>query len=219
MSTLDNPRPAPFFVGDHLALDFLNTVASPSGAPIDWLANGPDLLDWLKRAGVIDETVAARFRAQRAGLDAVAEQARELREWFRGFVTRHAGSRYGPGALRELGPLNRLLAEDEVYRQVVATGKSATPRPDSSSLLWSQQRRWTSPPRLLQPIAEAMGDLVCCADFRLIRACEGEACTLMFYDRTKGHARRWCSMSACGNRAKAAAHRARLRKTRHSPRK
>ena len=30
-----------------------------------------------------------------------------------------------------------------------------------------------------------------------------------FLDRTKGHARRWCSMAVCGNRAKAEAHRAR----------
>ncbi|MGO9268383.1 MAG: CGNR zinc finger domain-containing protein [Candidatus Binataceae bacterium] len=30
----------------------------------------------------------------------------------------------------------------------------------------------------------------------------------MFLDRTKAHARRWCSMAVCGNRAKAA-HRSR----------
>ena len=198
------------FVGDHPALDFLNTVASPAGAPIDWLEDGPDLLDWLKRAGVIDEAVVARFRAHRA-LDAVAAQARELRDWFRSFVKRHAGKSYGAGAPRELERLNRLLAEDEVYRQVVPAAKGLKTAPASSPFQWSQQRRWTDPQRLLQPIAEAMGDLVCHADFRLIRTCEGEACTLMFYDRTKGHGRRWCSMSACGNRAKAAAHRARLR--------
>lgn len=57
-------------------------------------------------------------------------------------------------------------------------------------------------------------DLVCHADFRLIRACEGTACTLMFLDRTKAHARRWCSMAVCGNRAKAAAHRARASRRR-----
>ena len=72
-------------------------------------------------------------------------------------------------------------------------------------------RRWEKPEELLLPIAEAIGDLVCYADFNLIRSCENDACTLMFYDRTKGHARRWCSMAACGNRAKAAAHRARIR--------
>ena len=56
---------------------------------------------------------------------------------------------------------------------------------------------------------EAAADLACNADFRLIRACNGRACTLLFLDRTKAHGRRWCSMAVCGNRAKAAAHRAR----------
>jgi predicted RNA-binding Zn ribbon-like protein len=46
-------------------------------------------------------------------------------------------------------------------------------------------------------------------DFRLIRECEGSVCSLLFLDRTKAHGRRWCSMALCGNRAKAAAHRAR----------
>ncbi|HNJ42487.1 MAG TPA: CGNR zinc finger domain-containing protein [Acidobacteriota bacterium] len=29
---------------------------------------------------------------------------------------------------------------------------------------------------------------------------------IYFYDTTKNHTWRWCSMSLCGNRAKAAAH-------------
>lgn len=200
-------------VGDHMALDFLNTVATPAGVCIEWLTNGEYLLDWLKQAGAIDEAIAAGFGSAGEEVDAVAEEARRLREWFRGFVSRYAGRRLGPGSTRELAPLNRLLAEDEAYRQVVGVTKSAT-RSQASTLQplhWTAQRRWTSPRRLLQPIAEAMGDLVCHADFRLVRACEGAGCTLMFYDRTKGHARRWCSMSICGNRAKAAAYRARLR--------
>jgi predicted RNA-binding Zn ribbon-like protein len=69
--------------------------------------------------------------------------------------------------------------------------------------------RWESPGELLQPIAAAAADLICHQDFRLIRACAGSGCTLLFLDRTKAHARRWCSMAVCGNRAKAAAHRAR----------
>jgi predicted RNA-binding Zn ribbon-like protein len=36
----------------------------------------------------------------------------------------------------------------------------------------------------------------------------------MFYDRSKSHARRWCSMAVCGNCAKATAHRARDRRAR-----
>jgi predicted RNA-binding Zn ribbon-like protein len=72
-------------------------------------------------------------------------------------------------------------------------------------------RHWRTPDALLLPIAEAMGDLVCRKDFRLVRRCQGPTCTLWFHDVSKAHARRWCSMAVCGNRAKAAAHRARSR--------
>jgi predicted RNA-binding Zn ribbon-like protein len=39
--------------------------------------------------------------------------------------------------------------------------------------------------------------------------------TLLFADHTRGHARRWCSMALCGNRAKQAAHRQRQKAQRH----
>jgi predicted RNA-binding Zn ribbon-like protein len=68
---------------------------------------------------------------------------------------------------------------------------------------------------LLQPIADAIADLICHADFRLIRDCEGPVCTLKFLDRTKAHGRRWCSMAACGNRAKVAAFRTRAAGKQH----
>jgi predicted RNA-binding Zn ribbon-like protein len=200
------PPPPPFFVGDHLALDFLNSTAAPWGEAIEWLGNGADLLDWLEGAEAIGPEIAAHFRAEGDAfhaLDAVAEQARGLRDWLRRFVGRHAGMPLGAGTIKELQPLNRLLARDEAYRLVEAAA--------AGGLRWRQERRWTAPERLLQPIAAAVGDLVCDADFRLIRTCEGPTCTLMFYDRTKAHARRWCSMAVCGNRAKAVAHRARAR--------
>jgi predicted RNA-binding Zn ribbon-like protein len=41
-------------------------------------------------------------------------------------------------------------------------------------------------------------------DFSLIRRCEHPECVLWFYDRTKAHKRRWCSMALCGNRHKVA---------------
>jgi predicted RNA-binding Zn ribbon-like protein len=54
-----------------------------------------------------------------------------------------------------------------------------------------------------------MAHLVCSEDFSLVKGCEGKVCTLLFLDRTHGRARRWCSMTVCGNRAKQAAHRQR----------
>src|SRR5438105_3293291 len=44
-----------------------------------------------------------------------------------------------------------------------------------------------------------------------LKAGEGPACTLLFADHTRGHQRRWCSMAMCGNRAKQAAHRERVK--------
>jgi predicted RNA-binding Zn ribbon-like protein len=204
MTISTDSRPDAFFVGDHLAMDFLNSMAMPSGERIEWLANGADLVNWLLQAGVIDAKTAKRFRSENTrALDDVAAEARVLREWLRNFVKQHAGKPFRQNILKELEPLNQLLARDGIYFQIGAS--------DGNTPNMQQMRRWEKPEELLLPIAEAIGDLVCHADFNLIRSCENDACTLMFYDRTKGHARRWCSMAACGNRAKAAAHRARMR--------
>jgi predicted RNA-binding Zn ribbon-like protein len=210
------PRPTPFFIGDDFALDFLNSVAAPWGREIEWLANGGDLVAWLERADAIPVNLSAHFRAQyrSRALDGVASQARELREWFRRFVHKHAGKPLGRRALLELAPLNQVLGRDEAYRQIeisAAGDEGADDGEGLQALRWQAKRRWDSPKSLLLPIAEAMGDLVCQKDFTFVRRCEGPTCTLWFLDVSKGHARRWCSMAVCGNRAKAAAHRARQR--------
>jgi predicted RNA-binding Zn ribbon-like protein len=194
------PRSAPFLVADHLALDFVNSRAAPLGPWSEWLADGADLLDWLVRSGAVDQGVAARFGGDTAAVDAVAAEARELRQWLRDLVERHAGAPLEVPDAVMLEPVNRLLAQDDSYPRLV-TGENG--------LRLERQRRWTSPRQLLLPIGETIADLLVHADFRLIRTCEGSGCTLMFLDRTKAHGRRWCSMAVCGNRAKAAAHRAR----------
>lgn len=201
---MTSDRPPAFFVGDHPAIDFLNTIATPQDVPVEWLQNGRSLCDWLEQANLIEADIAARFRTAKdqQELDRVAERAREFRDWLRKFVTRHKGKALGPGLAKTLGPLNELLASDTSYPIVDASG-------GEPALRLRRVRRWNSPEELLHPIADAAADLICSADFRLINACEGPTCTLLFLDRTKAHARRWCSMAVCGNRAKVAAHRAR----------
>jgi predicted RNA-binding Zn ribbon-like protein len=207
-------RPAPFFIGDDLALDFLNSVAAPAGAQIEWLEDGRDFLAWLEQAHAMPVDVAAHFRkeATSRALDAVAAQGRELREWFRAFVSEHAGKPLQARDLRELAPLNALLARDQAFRQIeIARGGKSHSGERQGGLHWHVKRRWDNPKTLLMPIAEAMGNLICEQDFSLVRTCEGPTCTLWFLDVSKAHGRRWCSMAVCGNRAKAAAHRARVR--------
>jgi predicted RNA-binding Zn ribbon-like protein len=57
---------------------------------------------------------------------------------------------------------------------------------------------------LLGPVAEAVAQLLAEGNFALVKQCEHPDCILWFYDRTKSHKRRWCSMAQCGNRYKAA---------------
>src|SRR5262249_41654544 len=145
-----------------------------------------------------------KSRALPGELDKVAAQARALREWFRNFVRMHFGRPLPPKALGELEPLNRLLERDETFKQVI-------PRQRGEGLELREMRHWRSPEALLQPIGEAMAKFVCEENFEHVKACEGTSCTLMFADHTRGRARRWCSMALCGNRAKQAAHRNRLK--------
>jgi predicted RNA-binding Zn ribbon-like protein len=197
-------RPPAIFVADALGLDFLNSVATPADAEIDWIDDGDGLLAWLEQAQLVpaDTLGALQAQAMPDEFDNVAVQARSLREWFRGFVHRRKGRPLTPECLDELAPLNRLLERDEGFGRVAARG---------DALEFRTMRRWRSPEALLLPIGEALAKFVCEEDFSNVKACEGPACTLMFADHTRSHARRWCSMAICGNRAKQAAHRQRLK--------
>jgi len=201
-------RPPAIFVGDALGLDFLNSIATPVDTPIDWIDDGDGLLSWLEQAQLVpaDALKSVRMQALPGELDAVADQARSLREWFRGFVRRHKGRPLNAKCLAQLEPLNRLLERDESFHRIVAAPKS-----EKRPLRFEAVRRWRTPEALLVPIGEALAQLVCTEDFSDVKACEGPACTLLFADHTRGRTRRWCSMALCGNRAKQAAHRHRLK--------
>ena len=207
-------RPPPLFIADNPGLDFLNTIAVPVDTEIEWLGSGEDLLAWLNQAKLVPETALndLRKRAVPGELDAIAAQARALRDWFKPFVRKHMGRPLPPNALRELGPLNQLLARDEEFGQIVVRAHHGHSKAATSGLAWRPQRRWRSPESLLFPLARSLAALICEENFVTVKACEGPTCTLLFIDRTRARARRWCSMAVCGNRAKQAAHRKRARK-------
>lgn len=192
------------FLADARGLDFLNSVATPVDVPVDWIGDGRGLVDWLKQSGLVPEAQLEEIaaRAMPGELDRVADQARDLREWFRGFVKRHMGRPLSGDALDALAPVNRLLERDETYRRIVMR---------DGRVALEAARRWRSPESLLLPIGEAIAETVVSEDFAQVKACQGHDCTLIFADHTRSRARRWCSMAVCGNRAKVTAHRARQR--------
>jgi predicted RNA-binding Zn ribbon-like protein len=201
-------RPPAIFIADSLGLDFLNSIATPVDTPIDWLDSGDGFLRWLAQAKLVpaDALDELKARAVASELDKVADQARALREWFRGFVRKHMGRPLTPKALHELEPLNRLLKRDEAFSQISRHRRNGGDRLELQAM-----RRWRSTESLLLPIGGALAKFVCEEDFANVKACEGHSCTLMFADHSRRRARRWCSMAICGNRAKQAAHRNRLK--------
>jgi predicted RNA-binding Zn ribbon-like protein len=205
---LADPGVPAFFLGDHTALDFLNSIASPVDVPVEWLGHGEAFIVWLRQADLIpeDEIRALMEEAGPARLDAIAGHARGLREWFRAFVHKHRGKPLSPAALKDLEPVNRILARDERYSQIAL---NANGEGSASPLGMVEKRKWRTPESLLVPVAESMARLVSEEDFTYVKACEGHICSLLFLDKTRRHARRWCSMAICGNRAKVAAYRAR----------
>ena len=189
------------FVGNHLALDFLNTCPVQNSEPIELLPDFSALLRWFQAAGLLSSREARSLR-QKWGESAQARQAveamRELRERLRKEVlTWEHGGTVHDTAVTEL---NSLMAEHPM-RTLLKTSGSA-----SSTELWFEPRR---PEDLFAPLAHSAATLFANVDRNRVRKC-GQ-CVLHFYDTSKKGTRRWCSMQLCGNRLKVAAYAARQR--------
>jgi predicted RNA-binding Zn ribbon-like protein len=202
-----NDRPPPMWVGGHIALDFLNSTAAPRGTPIEWIANGRDLVTWMLEAKALGPADAERILARFSSLelDRTAREAVDLREWFRDVLARAKAGGVASLPRADIDRLNAVLSHDGTYRRVETAAKGG-------GLRLVAERPWRTPGEVLAPLAAAMADLLCDNDLDLVRNCENPPCTMWFYDRTKGRRRRWCSQAVCGNRAKVAAFRERKRR-------
>ena len=171
----------PLFLGSHPAMDFLNTLPTPRGVPIELIGDGPSFFAWLKAAGLLDartaSTVRRRFGA--AALQAAAAKARKLREWTRRWIARWHDAPSG-NYRAEVRRLNGLLQRASRYHEMVR----AT---DGHRL--AERHRLDSADALLGLLAESIASLIVTEDAALVKQCAGPECTLWFVDRTKAHSR------------------------------
>lgn len=196
-------QPAPPGVGDHPALEFLNSVFLPAAEPVDLLCDGAGLLRWLRASRVLDDaTLQAAARLDAQALDAAAGAARTLREGFRTTVERWSAG--GAAALRpgDLARLNRAMAAGTLTQRLV-------PGADGAAPVLLSQRALDGADALVAALAACCASLLALQPPADVRRCENPACTLWFADTRRGPRRRWCAMALCGNRMKVAAHRAR----------
>lgn len=185
------------WAGGHPLLDFVNTEVMAKGGRVDLISNFSDFVQWLAESETLtaeEAAAAVREWGDASEGERTVARAREFRAALRGMVERIAqGKSVAQTALDEI---NRFIRKSRGERELVrARGRFVERfRPE-----------YREPIDLIIPIAKSASDLLCHADLSLIKRCENGACILFFYDQTKNHARRWCSMKICGNRMKVAA--------------
>ncbi|HEY7877053.1 MAG TPA: CGNR zinc finger domain-containing protein [Gemmatimonadaceae bacterium] len=189
------------FIGERLWLDFVNTDDLQRGLRTDGLRDFHALLRWLEAASVLDAERAAGIRRralqQPAGATAALADARRVRAALRALAERGvAGHDVRQHAVSEI---NRVLGRSAGTRRLEGRGdgsfvRSFVPEGDAFA-------------GLMIPVVESAADALVLGELSRVRRCADQRCPRVFFDGTKNGRRRWCDMSACGNRAKAARHR------------
>ncbi|MGW2488797.1 CGNR zinc finger domain-containing protein [Streptomyces sp. NPDC001606] len=169
--------------GEPLALDLLNTRWNREGAVQDLLAGTDGLAVWLASNGLAG--------AHPASPEAL-EHLRQARDAIRAAVD---------GSPAEAAPLvDAVLAHGRIRARLTATGPAE--EPEFADPSWAPA--WLAARDYLDLLARGP---------ERIRSCAGGSCILHFYDTSRNGTRRWCSMAACGNRAKASRHYARSKES------
>jgi predicted RNA-binding Zn ribbon-like protein len=191
------------FVGNHPALDFLNTRPLLSGEePTELLPDFAAVLRWFRASGLVDSREASELRRQWGESDRarqVVESLHRLREKLRKEVVRFEA---GGGVQRAIvDEVNELMASHPMRTKLI---------PTEDGFRIEAYCDAQEPVDLLGPVAYSIAALFADLDRTRIRKCSN--CVLHFCDTSKKGTRRWCSMQMCGNRAKVAAYAARHRR-------
>ncbi|MEU2792689.1 ABATE domain-containing protein [Streptomyces sp. NPDC007100] len=172
-----------------ICLDLMATT----GQAAERLAGPEHLTAWLVGSGVVPG--GAQLGAVDRGW---VVRFRMLRELLRRVVHDELRGRAADSDLRLLNaaattpvpPLRAVRAEDGALVRALAGP------PDCAGLLSAVAR-------------DAIGLLTDAAARGQLRQCEGESCSLVYLDTSRGRRRRWCSSEVCGNRERVARHRRR----------
>lgn len=177
------------FRGGSLPLDFASTLSGRlKEQQHEALATPGDLARWLVAAGL------AKRRPPVTDED--LEAAIELREaLYRLALARVRGVDYPP---RDLASLNRW-----------ASLPAPAPRLERGGVSWTQD----DVRALLAALARTAVELLGGELGDRIRQCGGDRCATLFVDTSRSGHRKWCSMAACGNKAKVASFREAQRKS------
>jgi predicted RNA-binding Zn ribbon-like protein len=183
-------QPARLIAG-RLALDFANLT--PNARDLSW----GEFVAFLVVAKVTGEERARHLRPlaenEPQAVDGVLLKTLRLRESLRAIFAATCEKRSFPRIWAE--PINEILRITEGHDELTLVDG-----------VWRLQflAREESLDWLLAAIARSGAELLAEGLESPIRRCANPACRLFFYDDSRTHRRRWCSMSVCGNRHKVA---------------
>ncbi|QGZ48946.1 hypothetical protein GPZ77_11645 [Streptomyces sp. QHH-9511] len=168
--------------GEPVSLDLLNTRWMKDGARQDLLTGTEGLGVWLAANRLEDRFVA---------------DATTLRHTLaaRGALLALADR---PGDPDAVARVDAVLGHGRIRATLTVEGPGE--EPEFEDLAWGPA--WTAARDYLTLLRAAPDR---------IRACAHDACILHFFDTSRNGTRRWCSMTTCGNRAKASRHYARTK--------
>ena len=189
------------FIGERVWLDFVNTEDLRRGVRVDALTEFETMVQWLESANLLDAERASgiRRRAQQqpSGAAASVVDARRIRMALRDLAEKGV---YAPQIrVDALNEINRVLGRSAGTRRLEL-------RPDGS-FARSFVPVGDAFAGLMIPIVESAADALILGELTRVRRCSDSRCPRVFFDGTKNGRRRWCDMTTCGNRAKAARHR------------
>lgn len=164
--------------------EFVNTVDLEDGS--DQLADPERLRSWLTERGLLDA-------GERLGA-ADLQRATEVREALRALLHANAGEALDAEALVTL---NRAARNARLLVRFAGDGRaSLEPEPAGVEQAIA---------RLLAIVHSSMAE----GTWSRLKACRNDECQWAFYDHSKNHSGRWCTMNTCGNAMKARAYRRR----------
>jgi|SRR6266404_3899287 len=183
---------------NRLCLDFAN-LPYTSGDPLAHQTSWLELVDFLAEKGVISGSRSEELReltkTDPKAAGTLMRQAERLGNALRlVFSAMMRGQNLEP---EHLAPINAILAITEGHdelQQDDACGWKVGFRARHQGLEW-----------LLAAIARSGAELIAEGAKSGLQQCSNPRCQLLFYDDSKTHRRRWCSMALCGNRSKVAA--------------
>ena len=184
------------FTGNHICLDFTNTLHNRFNTPRELLNGYADLVRWSQEAAILSDDEAQQLRAaathSAGAAEQVLQQAIELREAMYRIFSSHIS--HTEADTDDLAMLNRMFVKAMTKASIHNNGKG---------FVWDWSRESRHFDRMLWPIARSMSELLTSDTLESVRMCAADDCGWLFLDTSKNHSRRWCDMKSCGNRAKA----------------